>query len=89
MRFAGRRCSLKDVRCVGSCLAVGALVAALMVASPNAMPGGPGAADRVTVYSSLPLQGPSRPQSVAIVKGVRLALEEAGGRVGSLGVRYV
>src|SRR5215216_1836383 len=62
---------------------------ALMVASTNAMPAAHDAAERVTAYSSLPLQGPSRPQSVAIVNGIRLALEEAGGRAGAFRVRYV
>jgi len=60
-----------------------------MVASTNAMPAAHDAAERVTAYSSLPLQGPSRPQSVAIVNGIRLALEEAGGRAGAFRVRYV
>jgi branched-chain amino acid transport system substrate-binding protein len=77
------------VRYVGACLAVAALVVALTVASTSARAAGHGAAERVTVYSSLPLQGPSRPQSVAIVKGVRLALEESGARAGAFRVRYV
>ena len=37
-----------------------------------------------TVYSSMPLQGPARPQSLAVVQGARLALEEAGMRAGPL-----
>jgi branched-chain amino acid transport system substrate-binding protein len=44
---------------------------------------------QVTVYSSLPLQGASRPQSLAVVQGARLALEEAGGRAGAHPVRYI
>jgi branched-chain amino acid transport system substrate-binding protein len=43
----------------------------------------------VTVYSSLPLSGASRPQSLAIVRGARLALEERGGVAGPHPVRYV
>ena len=42
-----------------------------------------------TVYSSMPLQGPGRPQSLAVVQGARLALEEAGMRAGPHPIRYV
>jgi branched-chain amino acid transport system substrate-binding protein len=41
------------------------------------------------VYSSMPLQGAGRPQSLAVVQGARLALEEAGGRAGPYPVRYI
>jgi branched-chain amino acid transport system substrate-binding protein len=44
---------------------------------------------QLTVYSSLPLVGASRPQTQAIVLGARLALEEAGGRAGVHSIRYV
>jgi branched-chain amino acid transport system substrate-binding protein len=44
---------------------------------------------RWTVYSSMPLQGASRPQALAVVRGARLALEEAGGRAGAHSIRYV
>jgi branched-chain amino acid transport system substrate-binding protein len=43
----------------------------------------------LTVYSSLPLQGDSRPQSEDVVAGEKLALEEAGGKVGKFTVKYV
>ena len=43
----------------------------------------------LTVYSSLPLSGAAKPQSQAIVRGARLALEEAGGTAGGHPVRYV
>jgi branched-chain amino acid transport system substrate-binding protein len=43
----------------------------------------------VTVYSSMPLQGAGRPQSLAIVQGARLALEEAGGRAGPHPLRHI
>lgn len=41
----------------------------------------------VTVYSSLPLQGPARATSESIVNAARLALEEVGGRVGKFTVK--
>jgi branched-chain amino acid transport system substrate-binding protein len=43
----------------------------------------------LTIYSSLPLQGDSRPQSQSVVNGEKLALEEAGGKVGKFTIKYV
>jgi branched-chain amino acid transport system substrate-binding protein len=42
----------------------------------------------LTIYSSLPLQGDSRPQSTDVVNGEKLALEEAGGKVGKFKITY-
>jgi branched-chain amino acid transport system substrate-binding protein len=42
----------------------------------------------VTVYSSLPLQGSNRPQSLDIIKGERLALEQRNGKAGACTVKY-
>ena len=54
--------------------------------------GGGGGADSgrttLTIYSSLPLQGDSRPQSESVVNGEKLALEEAGGKVGKFKITY-
>jgi branched-chain amino acid transport system substrate-binding protein len=44
---------------------------------------------QLTVYSSLPLQGPSAAISEQIVNGEKLALAQAGGRVGPFNVSYV
>jgi branched-chain amino acid transport system substrate-binding protein len=44
---------------------------------------------QLTVYSSLPLQGPAAAISQQIVGGEKLALADAGGRVGSFTVSYV
>ena len=44
---------------------------------------------KLTVYSSLPLQGPFGPQSQAVVKGAKLALQAVGGKVGQYRVIYV
>jgi branched-chain amino acid transport system substrate-binding protein len=53
--------------------------------------GGGGSTGRtsLTIYSSLPLQGDSRPQSESVVNGEKLALEEAGGKVGKFTIKYV
>jgi branched-chain amino acid transport system substrate-binding protein len=42
----------------------------------------------VNVYSSLPLQGAQRLQTTAMVNGIKLALEQAGGKAGSTSVKY-
>jgi branched-chain amino acid transport system substrate-binding protein len=47
-----------------------------------------GSAKTLTVYSSLPLQGAQRPQTSDLVKGVKLALEQAGGKAGNFTVKY-
>jgi branched-chain amino acid transport system substrate-binding protein len=43
----------------------------------------------LTVYSSLPLQGASRQQSLAVVRGARLALAQRGYEAGGHRIRYV
>jgi branched-chain amino acid transport system substrate-binding protein len=54
--------------------------------------GGGGAAGEgggsLTVYSSLPLQGASRPQSEDVIKGIELALKQKGGRCGDFSINY-
>jgi branched-chain amino acid transport system substrate-binding protein len=50
--------------------------------------GGGGEAKTLTVYSSLPLQGASRPQTTAMVNGIKLALEQAGNKAGDFTVQY-
>jgi branched-chain amino acid transport system substrate-binding protein len=50
--------------------------------------GGGGGGKTLTVYSSLPLQGASRPQTTALVDGVKLALDQAGGKAGDFTIKY-
>jgi branched-chain amino acid transport system substrate-binding protein len=45
--------------------------------------------NQLAVYSSLPLQGPSAAISMQIVDGEKVALAQAGGRVGPFRVSYV
>ncbi len=47
------------------------------------------AGNQLAVYSSLPLQGPSGTVSQQIVNGEKLALADAGGRVGRFKISYV
>ena len=46
------------------------------------------ASKAVTIYSSYPLQGAGRRQSIAAVNGAKLALEQAGGKAGNVTVTY-
>ena len=56
---------------------------------PSGQGGDGDAASRtLTVYSSLPLQGAQRPQTTDMVKGIELALEQAGGKAGDFTVKY-
>ncbi len=50
--------------------------------------GGESAGNNVTIYSSLPLQGASRPQTTAMVNGIKLALENANNKAGNVNVSY-
>jgi branched-chain amino acid transport system substrate-binding protein len=50
--------------------------------------GGGGGGKQLTIYSSLPLQGAARAQSVAAVNGAKLALEQAGGKAGDFEITY-
>jgi branched-chain amino acid transport system substrate-binding protein len=50
--------------------------------------GGTVPGDTLTVFSSLPLQGPRAAQSESIVNAQKLALRDSGGRVGDYKVNY-
>jgi branched-chain amino acid transport system substrate-binding protein len=49
---------------------------------------GGGAGGSVNIYSSLPLQGASRPQTTAMVQGIQLALKQAKNKAGNVTVKY-
>ncbi len=46
------------------------------------------ASGTLTVYSSLPLQGASRSQTTDLVKGIELALKQAGNKAGPFTIKY-
>jgi branched-chain amino acid transport system substrate-binding protein len=50
--------------------------------------GGSTGSTNLTIYSSLPLQGDSRPQSESVVNGEKMALQEARGKVGKFTIKY-
>jgi branched-chain amino acid transport system substrate-binding protein len=84
--------------CPGSRLAALTAVLVALAALPVALAGCGGVGvsgaatdigNQLTVYSSLPLQGATAQTSAQIVNGEKLALAQAGGRVGSFKVSYV
>jgi branched-chain amino acid transport system substrate-binding protein len=82
--------SLAASGCLVTALALG--VAACGGSDDNKSSGGGGGGEgrtALTIYSSLPLQGDSRPQSTDVVNGEKLALEEQGGKVGKFTIKYV
>jgi branched-chain amino acid transport system substrate-binding protein len=50
--------------------------------------GGEVSGDTLTIYSSLPRQGATRPQVLAIENGAKLALRDVGGKVGKWRIKY-
>jgi len=75
---------------------VGAAIAAALALAGGACGGNGGGGGgssqgrtSLTIYSSLPLQGDSRPQSEDVINGEKLALQEAGGKVGDFTIKYV
>jgi branched-chain amino acid transport system substrate-binding protein len=50
--------------------------------------GGTVSGNNLTVYSSLPRQGATRVQAIAIENGAKLALKQAGGKVGKYNISY-
>jgi len=76
--------------------AAAAAAAAVLVAIGASGCGGVGVSgassavgNQLTIYSSLPLQGPSGPSSQQIVNGEKLALGDVGGRIGPFKISYV
>lgn len=51
--------------------------------------GSSGGGKSLTIYSSLPLQGASRPQSEDVIRGEKLALKQAGNKAGDFTIKYV
>jgi branched-chain amino acid transport system substrate-binding protein len=51
--------------------------------------GGSVSGKTLTIYSSLPLQGTSRDQSLAVINGEKLALDKVSSKVGDFKIKYV
>ncbi len=50
--------------------------------------GGEVSGDTLTIYSSLPLQGSSRPQNLAVINGAKIALKQRSNKVGKYTIKY-
>ena len=74
------------VVCVLGMLALAAGVAGCGSEKESAVPNG---SDTLTIYSSLPLQGPDRERARDMVNAIKLALQEAGGKAGPFTITYV
>jgi len=72
----------------GSAIAV-LLAAVITGCGGSSSSGGKVSGSTLTIYSSLPLQGASRVQGAATVNGAKLAVKQAGGKVGKYTVKYV
>ncbi len=68
-------------------VALGGVVLVCLAVTPST--GAQDVPGPLTVYSSLPLSGAARPQARAIVRGARMAVDEAGGLAGGRQIRYV
>ena len=55
----------------------------------SASSGGSSGNKELTIYSSMPLQGASSPQTRSIVNGEKLALEQSGNKAGSHPIKFV
>src|SRR5664279_5308148 len=84
-----RRAAMKARLTLGACAAVSlAILAGCGSSSSSSSSGGGVSGTNLTVYSSLPLQGASRPNSLAVENGASLALAAAGGKVGKYTINY-
>ncbi|HKN92970.1 MAG TPA: branched-chain amino acid ABC transporter substrate-binding protein [Thermoleophilaceae bacterium] len=63
-------------------------VAACGGGSSGSSTGSTASGKTLTIYSSLPLQGASRTNSEALVNGIKLALNQAGGKAGQFTINY-
>lgn len=80
------------LRAALGCVLVGFALAVCLAACGKGDPDDGGPKDgpsTLTIYSSLPLQGPDRERSRDMVNAIKLALEQWGGKVGALSVTYV
>ena len=74
------------VVCVLGAIALAGGLAACGGEENSAVPDG---SDTLTIYSSLPMQGPDRERARDMVNAIKLALQQAGGKVGPFNITYV
>jgi branched-chain amino acid transport system substrate-binding protein len=74
------------IACLLGALAVGVALAGCGNGKQSAVENG---SDTLTIYSSLPLQGPDRGRARDMVNAIKLALLEAHGKIGPFNITYV
>ena len=79
----------RSTRLAGAGLIVVALGIGACGSTHTALSGPAVSGSTLTVYSSLPLQGATAGQAEGIVDGAKLALQDAGSKVGKYSIRYV
>jgi branched-chain amino acid transport system substrate-binding protein len=75
-----------------ACAVVGSAIAIAACGSSSSSGGGGGGgggANTIDIYSSLPLKGAVSAQTLPTVNGIKLALDQAGGKAGQWTVNYV
>jgi len=80
---------MRGLRAVSACVVAGFALALVGCGSEKPDDGGPQGSRTITLYSSLPLNGPERERSQDMVNAIKLALKDAGGKAGALTVTYV
>jgi branched-chain amino acid transport system substrate-binding protein len=81
---------MTGLRAASACVAAGVVLALAGCADGQSDGDGPQSGSRtVTIYSSMPLNGPERESSQDMVNAIKLALKQAGGKAGALSVTYV
>ena len=76
------------VRWLVTAVCIPALVVGISACGGKSGGGGTAKGKTLTIYSSLPLQGTSRGQSLDVIKGEQLALAEAGNKAGKCKLTY-
>jgi branched-chain amino acid transport system substrate-binding protein len=74
---------------IAGAAALSLAVGAAACGDDNGGGGGKASGTNLTIYSSLPLQGASGPQSQAIDRGAELALDAVGNKVGKFKIKFV
>jgi branched-chain amino acid transport system substrate-binding protein len=85
---ATRSAGGRRLAAAGACVAI-VLGLAACGSSKTALSGPAVQGSTLTIYSSLPLQGATAGQAEAIVNGAKLALQDAGTKIGKYTVKYV
>jgi branched-chain amino acid transport system substrate-binding protein len=80
------------MRGVAACAVVASAIAIAACGSSSSSAGGTanaGGSNTIDVYSSLPLKGAVSAQTLPTVNGIKLALDQAGGKAGQWTVNYI